>query len=142
MASSKPPSQRQLRVGEQVRHTIAEILARGDVREPILNLHPISITEVKIGRDLQNATAFFMPLGGENTLEIGAALGRAAPFIRSRIAKALRLRHVPTIVFEVDQTFDYASSINDLLNSPKVQQDLNAPDTDNEVASDLPDEEQ
>jgi ribosome-binding factor A len=135
VASSKPPSQRQLRVGEQIRHSIAEVLMRGEVREPLLNDQPITITEVRVGRDLQNATAFFLPLGGDSALEVGAALGRASPFIRSRLAAMLRLRHVPKIVFEVDNTFDYASSIDRLLSSPKVQQDIQAPDETDESSS-------
>ena len=128
MGSSKPPSQRQLRVGEQIRHSIAEVLMRGEVREPVLSAQPITITEVRVSPDLKNATAFFLPLGGDSALEVGAALGRASPFIRSRLASTLRLRYVPKIIFEIDQTFDYASSIDKLLSSPKVQQDIQAPD--------------
>jgi ribosome-binding factor A len=128
VGSSKPPSQRQLRVGEQIRHSIAEILMRGEVREPLLADQPITITEVRVSPDLKNATAFFLPLGGESALEVGAALGRASPFIRSRLASMLRLRYVPKIIFEMDKTFDYASSIDRLLNSPKVQQDIQAPE--------------
>ena len=129
--SNKPPSQRQLRVGEQIRHEIAEVLMRGEVREPILHDHPVTVTEVRVSPDLKNATAFFMPLGGENNLEIAAALGRASAFIRSRLAQSLNLRYVPRIIFELDNTFDYANSINHLLNSPKVQKDLQAPDDEN-----------
>ena len=101
---------------------------RGEVREPLLTSQPITITEVRVSPDLKNATAFFLPLGGDSALEVGAALGRASPFIRSRLASMLRLRYVPKIIFEIDQTFDYATSIDRLLASPKVQQDIQAPD--------------
>lgn len=120
----RAPSQRQLRVGEELRHVLAEILGRGDVRDPDLSDVTITVTEVRISPDLRNATAFVVPLGGVEVERTIAALRRAAPYLRSRIARAVQLRLVPTLSFEADTSFDYAGRIDRILHAPEVERDL------------------
>lgn len=124
------PSQRQLRVGEELRHVLAEILGRGDVRDPDLTDATITVTEVRISPDLRNATAFVVPLGGAEVERTVAALRRAAPYLRSRIARAVQLRLVPTLSFEADTSFDYAGRIDRILHAPQVERDLDGDDAD------------
>lgn len=120
----RAPSQRQLRVGEELRHVLAEILGRGDVRDPDLSDATITVTEVRISPDLRNATAFVVPLGGAEVERTIAALRRAAPYLRSRIAREVQLRLVPTLSFEADTSFDYAGRIDRILHAPEVERDL------------------
>lgn len=117
------PSQRQLRVGEEIRHALADILRRGELRDPALLDVNVTVTEVRISPDLKNATAFVMPLGGGNP-EVIAALNRASPFLRSQVAREVRLQHVPRLGFEADTSFDYATKIDRLLHDPAVARDL------------------
>jgi len=126
---SKAPSQRQLKVGEEIRHALAWIIERGEIRDPGLKGTPVTVTEVRISPDLRNATAFVMPLGGgEETSGIVDALNRAAPFVRRQIGKAVKLRRLPAINFIVDGSFDEAGHIETLLNDPLVARDLGSPD--------------
>ncbi|WP_207485119.1 30S ribosome-binding factor RbfA [Arenibaculum pallidiluteum] len=118
------PSQRQLRVGEEIRHELADLLRRGDFRDPELASLNVTVTEVRISPDLRNATAFVTPLGGSGAEAAVKALKRAAPFLRGQIARSMRLRMAPNLFFEADTSFDYASHINDLLHDPAVQRDL------------------
>ena len=117
--SGRPPSQRQLRVGEQVRHVLSDLLARGEVHDPDVADHSITVTEVRISPDLRNATAFVLPLaataGDSETETILAGLGRAAPFLRGRIGKQLNLRFAPQLTFVRDDGFDRAARIDALL---------------------------
>ena len=122
--AGKPPSQRQLRVGEELRHALAELLQRGDFHDPELAALNVTVTEVRISPDLRNATAFVTPLGGGAMAETLTALRRAAPFLRGQIARAINLRHAPTLSFEADTSFDYASRIDSILHSPAVARDL------------------
>ena len=124
---SKAPSQRQLRVGEELRHAMAWILERGDIRDPGLGGRAVTVTEVQISPDLRNATAFVMPLGGGNTEDVVQALNRAAPFVRRQMGKAVKLKYLPSLDFVADPSFDEARRINDLLADPTVARDL-APD--------------
>lgn len=117
-------SQRQLRVGEELRHGLAELLERGDMRDPVLRDARITVTVVDVSPDLRNATAFVVPLGGEHAEEILAAMRRAAPFFRARLAKMIDLRFAPEIRFELDRSFDNAARIDRLLHDPDVQRDL------------------
>lgn len=117
-------SQRQLRVGEELRHGLAELLERGDMRDPVLREARITVTMVDVSPDLRNATAFVVPLGGEHADEILAAMRRAAPFFRARLAKMIDLRFAPEIRFELDRSFDNAARIEKLLHDPEVQRDL------------------
>jgi ribosome-binding factor A len=121
---AKAPSQRQLRVGEELRHALARILERGDIRDPGLAGVAVTVTEVRASPDLRNATAFVMPLGGGEIEEVVAALNRAAPFVRRQMGKAVKLKYLPGINFIADQSFDEAGRINDLLKEPSVARDL------------------
>ena len=121
------PSQRQLRVGELIRHTLAEMIQRGEVRDPDLEGLVVTITQVVPSPDLRVATVSIMPLGGVGgDLALGA-LGRAAPYLRGRIAREVDLRFAPELRFALDTTFDEATRIENLLRSPKVARDLERP---------------
>ena len=120
----KPPSQRQLRVGEELRHIIANVIERGDIRDPDLIGRAITVTEVRISPDLKNATVFVIPLGGGDVTPILAGLKRAKSFLRHEIARSVDLRAVPNLSFEPDISFDEATRIDALLRSPEVRRDL------------------
>ena len=122
--AGKPPSQRQLRVGEEVRHALADLFRRGDFHDPELADLNVTVTEVRISPDLRNATAFVTPLGGGHMDETLSALRRAAPFLRGQIARAINLRYAPTLSFEADTSFDYAGRIDAILHSPAVARDV------------------
>lgn len=118
---SKPPTKRQLRVGEELRHALSRVLARGELHDPVLHDVPITVSEIRVSPDLKNATAYVVPLGGEATadeVEVLTALKRAAPFLRTVMAREVDLRHVPRLTFEADDTFDEAQRISDLLREP------------------------
>ena len=125
--ATKQPSQRQLRVGEEIRHALARILMEGELRDPDLAGASITITEVRLTPDLGTATAFIMPLGGEDQGPVLAALKRAAPFLRGQVSSALTLRYTPRLRFELDRSFEEAQRIESLLRSDRVRRDLNAP---------------
>ena len=118
------PSQRQLRVGEELRHALVEILRDNHARDPDLRDANVTVTEVKVSPDLSNATAYVMPLGGQKIAVTVAALNRASVFFRMQIAKAVQLRHAPRIFFALDNSFSYAEKIEGLLHAPEVQRDL------------------
>jgi ribosome-binding factor A len=120
----KDASQRPLRVGEALRHALSEILMRGDVRDPELREASITVSEVRVSPDLRNATVYIMPLGGTDAAGVLAALRRAAPYLRSRVAQAVRLRFAPALKFEVDTSFEHAAHIEALLHSDAVARDL------------------
>jgi len=122
--AGRSPTQRQLRVGEELRHLLAGILARHELRDPALHDATITVTEVRISPDLKNATAFVMPLGGAHVPEVLAALERGAGFMRGLIARAIDLRYVPALRFALDTTFDHASRIEALLHRPDVERDI------------------
>jgi ribosome-binding factor A len=115
--STKAPTQRQLRVGEEIRHALAVVFERGDIRDPALQGVLITITEVRISPDLKNATAFVIPLGGnrQDALDAVEALNRASPFLRRCIAKSVQLRYAPEVKFSVDTSFEQAKRIDQLL---------------------------
>lgn len=123
-SSAKPPSQRQLRVGELIRHKLAEMLARGDIHDEVLAAHVTTVPEVRLSPDLKLATAYVMPLGGEDIEPVIEALNRHKRFIRGEIAHAVNLKFAPDIRFRRDETFEEASRIDALLASPKVRQDV------------------
>lgn len=112
---AKPPSQRQLRVGEALRHALAELLGRGAFRERALREASITVTEVRVGPDLKHATAFVTPLGGGDAGEILEALRRATPYLRAQVARLVPLKFTPDLVFEADTSFDRAARIDALL---------------------------
>jgi ribosome-binding factor A len=132
MARSRAPSQRQLRVGEEIRHALAEVFERDGLRDPVLRGRTITVTEVQASPDLKNVTAFVTPLGGDDTAEVVAALRRASAYLRGEMGRRLRLRHVPNLLFEADLTFDQASHIDALLRQPNVSRDIEgfAPNVD------------
>jgi len=134
--SARGPSQRQLRVGEELRHALAEVLRRGDFRDPELQNLNVTVTEVRISPDLRNATAFITPLGGGQVGETVAAMRRAAAFFRAQIARAIKLRYVPTLSFEADTSFEYADHINRLLHDPEVARDLGSNDDEDDEDDD------
>jgi ribosome-binding factor A len=123
-ASSGGRSQRQLRVGEELRHTLAQLLRPGELRDPALYDANVTVTEVQLSPDLRNATAFVMPLAGANAPEIIAALKRSAPHLKGRIARTVRLRRVPNLTFALDNAFDSAARIAAVLRSEAVERDL------------------
>ena len=109
------PTQRQLRIGEELRHALASILGRGDVRDPGLEGRSVTVTEVRVSSDLRAATVFVAPLGGDDMEGALAALGRARPFLRRRVALDVQLRYVPSLSFVADDSFDQADRIARLL---------------------------
>lgn len=122
--SAREPSQRQLRVGELVRHKLAEMLARGDIHDDVLATHVITVPEVRLSPDLKLATVYIVTLGGEDTQPVIEALNRHKRFIRGEIAHAVNLKYAPDLRFKRDETFEEASRIDALLASPKVRQDV------------------
>lgn len=120
----REPSQRQLRVGEELRHALSRILQRGELRDPALQGVAVTVTEVRISPDLKNATAYVMPLGGARREEVMEGLGRSAGYLRSQIAQEVPLRFTPSLAFAIDTSFDHASRINELLHRPEVERDL------------------
>jgi ribosome-binding factor A len=125
--SKRPSGQRPLRVGEEVRHALARIFERGELRDPDLVGATITVTEVRLSPDLKNATAYVMPLGGERTAEVMAALRRSAPYLRGAVGREVKLRYAPNLSFALDTSFEHASRINAALHRPEVERDLAAP---------------
>jgi len=122
-------SQRQLRVGEIVRHAIADILSQGSVHDPELEGHIVTVPEVRMSPDLKLATIYVMPLGGRDTDKVIAALERNKKFLRGEVARRVNLKFAPDVRFRVDERFDEAERIEKLLRTPAVQRDL-APDSE------------
>src|SRR6476469_9259013 len=125
-------SQRQLRVGEQVRHAIAEILAQGSVHDADLEGHIVTVPEVRMSPDLKLATIYVMPLGGHDTDIVIAALVRNKKFLRGEVARRVNLKFAPDLRFRVDDRFDEAERIEKLLRTPAVQRDLASDSQDSE----------
>ena len=126
-----PPSgsQRQLRVGEIVRHAVADILSQGSVHDPELEGYIITVPEVRMSPDLKLATIYVMPLGGRDTAVVIAALERNRKFLRGEVARRVNLKFAPDIRFRADERFEEAERIEKLLRTPAVQRDL-TPDLD------------
>jgi ribosome-binding factor A len=120
---SRGPSQRQLRVGELIRHRLAEILARGELHDEVIAERTITIPEVRMTADLRMATVYVMPLGGEDSELVIDALNRNRRFIRGQIAVAVDLKFAPDVRFRFDESFVEGSRIDALLASPKVRHD-------------------
>lgn len=121
---SSGPTQRSLRVGELVRHALADMFARGDIDDDALRGAVITVPEVRMSPDLKIANAYIMPLGGAHADEIVAALNRHRKYVRGRVAPQVNLKFAPEVRFLVDETFEEASRIDALLRSQKVQRDL------------------
>jgi len=123
-SSAAGGSQRQLRVGETVRHAVADILVDGSVHDADLEGHIITVPEVRMSPDLKLATIYVMPLGGRDTEIVIAALERNKKFLRGEVARRVNLKFAPDIRFRVDDRFDEAERIEKLLRTPAVQKDL------------------
>jgi ribosome-binding factor A len=121
-------SVRLLRVGEQVRHALAEILMRGDVHDEILASHLVSVTEVRMSPDLRHATAFVMPLLGSNAEAVLKALRTNTAFLQSEVARRVNAKYAAKLKFLLDESFDQGSHIDRLLRAPKVARDLGGDD--------------
>jgi ribosome-binding factor A len=117
-------SQRQLRVGELVRHAIADLLMRGEVHDPVIEGHLITIPEVRMTADLRLATVYVMPLAGRNSDEVIAAFERNKKFLRGEVAHQINLKFAPDLRFRTDDRFEEAERIDKLLRSPQVKRDL------------------
>jgi ribosome-binding factor A len=118
------PSQRQLRVGELIRHALAEMLSRGDVHDPVIATHMITVPEVAMTADLRLATIYVMPLGGRDAKPVIEALERNKKFLRGEIARRINLKFAPDIRFRFDERFDEAERIEKILRTPAVRRDL------------------
>lgn len=123
-AAGRGPSQRQLRVGELIRHKIAEMLVRAEIHDDTLAEHVVTIPEVRLSPDLRLATVYVMPLGGQDVKPVLAALERHKRFIRGEIAHTVNLKFAPELRFRFDESFDEATRIDALLDSPKVRADV------------------
>ncbi len=139
MARGKPAvrgasSQRQLRVGEEIRHALAEVLARGDILDPDVRDIAITVTEVTISPDLRNATAFVIPLGGRNSEKVLAGLNRCAGWLRGQTSRMVRLKFSPKLGFELDRSFETADRVDSILRSGRVVRDLAHDDADDGTA--------
>ena len=126
-STSGEPSQRMLRMAELIRHSMAELLARGDVLDPVLEANVVTVPRVRMSPDLKLATIFVMPLGGLNGAEVIAALERNKKFLRGEVSRKINLKFAPELRFRMDESFDNAAKIDALLNSPKVRGDLDDP---------------
>ena len=117
-------SVRLLRVGEQVRHALSEILARGDVHDEVLASHSVSITEVRMSPDLRHATVFVKPLLGADEAEVLAALKKHVRYLKGEVARRVNTKYAAALKFLPDESFDEGGRIDRLLRDPKVAQDL------------------
>ncbi len=124
MRSSKAPSQRQLRVGELLRHALAEIFSRGEISDRDLDGLVLTVTEVSMSPDLKAAACFVVPLGGGDAETVLAALKRSRKFIRGQLSRRVSLKFMPDLEFRIDGSFDYSESIDRLLTDPHVRRDL------------------
>jgi ribosome-binding factor A len=120
-------SQRQLRVGEQVRHALSDLLQRGEVIDPLIETTVISVSEVRMSPDLKIATVFVSPLGAKDAAAVVGALNKHAKFVRGRVSPALRqMKYMPEFRFRLDTSYDNMARIDELLRSPEVKRDLGA----------------
>ncbi|MGA8227779.1 MAG: 30S ribosome-binding factor RbfA [Xanthobacteraceae bacterium] len=124
----KAPSQRQLRAGELIRHALAEILVRGEVHDPVIENHVITVPEVRMTPDLRLATIYVMPLAGRDAGEVVAAFERNKRFLRGELAHRVNMKFAPEIRFRIDERFEEAERIAKLLRTPDVQRDLDKND--------------
>ncbi len=118
------PSQRQLRVGELIRRTLADVLARGDVHDPDLNRMSITVGEVRTSPDLKIATAYVLPLGGRGSDEVLKLLARNKSELRRVIGKKLALKYAPDLRFQLDETFDRMDDTRRMLSQDAVRRDV------------------
>lgn len=124
------PSQRMLRVGELVRHAMSELLTRGEMNDAALDGHVITVSRVKMSPDLKCATVYILPLGGKDREPVIEALEKHRKHLRGEVARKINLKFAPDVRFKLDDSFDNLDRIGELLNSPKVQQDLKSTNSD------------
>ena len=132
-SAGAPPRQlspRQLRVGELIRHALADMLSRGDIHDPVIQAHMITVPEVRMSADLRLATVCFIPLGGRDVEEVLAALEDCKRYMRGEIARRVNLKFAPEIRFRIDERFDEAERIEKLLRTPEVRRDLSGGNPD------------
>ncbi|MCJ7788356.1 MAG: 30S ribosome-binding factor RbfA [Methyloceanibacter sp.] len=120
----RPPSQRQLKVGELIRHAFADIFFRGEVMDDVLSKHSLTVPEVRMTPDLKLATVYVMPLGGGDADEVVAHLDKHKRFLRGEVARRISLKFMPELRFKVDTSFESSRRIDELLASPAVARDL------------------
>jgi ribosome-binding factor A len=123
-SSRKPPSQRQLRVGEEIRHALVRIFGQGRLRDPDIAEVSVTVTEVRVSPDLRAATAYVTPFGGGDAGKVLAALQRAAGFLQRELSAEIELRVLPKLSFAADTSFQRADAIERILADPKVARDL------------------
>ena len=126
------PSQRQLRVGELMRHALAEVLQRGEIHDPVLQTHVVTVPEVRMSPDLKIATCYVMPLGGGDQQEVIQALARNKRYLRGELAHRTNLKFAPDLRFRIDGSFDEGSRIDRILDSEAVQRDVRSTEEDGE----------
>ena len=136
--SSSAPGQRQLRVGEEMRHALAEIIGRDHLDDPDLHGKMITVTQVSVSPDLRNATAFVTPFGGGDAQTLVAALNRASGYFRRELVRIVKLQFAPQIRFKEDETFEQASKIERLLHDPVVARDIAKRDDEKDDGDDAP----
>lgn len=122
--NSQGPSVRVLRVGEEVRHALSAVLMRGEVHDPVLQSHVVSVTEVRMSPDLRHATAFVKPLLGKDEEAVLKALRTNTAYLQREVAKSVKLKFAPRLKFLADESFDEGSHIDALLRAPQVARDL------------------
>lgn len=122
------PSQRQLRVGELMRHALSEVLSRGEIHDPVLQKHVVTVPEVRMSPDLKIATCFVMPLGGKDQQEVIQALARNKRYLRGELAHRTNLKFAPDLRFRIDESFEEGSRIDRLLESDEVRRDVEKDD--------------
>ncbi|VAV89059.1 Ribosome-binding factor A [hydrothermal vent metagenome] len=128
MNDDRGSSHRLLRVGENIRHALSEIFARGEIRDPSLDGVSITVTEVRCSPDLRNATIFVMPLGGVHERDVVDGLNRCHKYIRGQLSQMVNMKYLPKLKFTSDSSFGEADHIEQLLHSPHVAQDLDKDD--------------
>jgi len=134
VAAMKAPSQRQLRVGELIRHILAEMFMRGEVHDPALDGVSVTVSEVRVSGDLKHATVFVAPLGGRDLEKLLQALDRHKKFLRGAVGKQLTVKFTPELKFVADTSFDEARHIDELLRSPQVRADIRHTEDDDGAA--------
>jgi ribosome-binding factor A len=132
----REPTARQLRVGEEVRHGLARIFERGELRDPAVSGVAVTVTEVRMSPDLRHALVFVMPLGGVHTADVLAGLKRCAAYLRGALAREVELRFAPTLAFTLDTSFEHANRINEILHRPEVWRDVRDTESDDPASGD------
>jgi ribosome-binding factor A len=122
----KAPSQRQLKVGELIRHALAEIFTRGEIVDDVLDRYSLTVPEVRMTPDLKLATVFVLPLGGEGVDDVVKHLEQHKRFLRGELARRVSLKFMPELRFRPDTSFAASKRIDELLASPKVARDLDS----------------